>query len=423
MENNELNANAPNISAQNAATTTINTQNPVPVSNTSVTNTITSSTTDSIGVPVAPDVAENTSNMANGALDLNTNGGKPKKNNGVVIALVIILIALLAGIGYYVYSSLNGNKSKGDNNANEVINDNNNVIDTPTSNLTTDYVPIENEIYTKNKSQEYVNYTTYDGIYSSYEGKMVILNVIDGNLVATLEDNTLKVNGIEGKVKTFVAGGSCGGIYSVLVMTEDNLLFYASAIPSNNRNRVDENFEFEFQKLSIENVANITKYVYAGYRTCSEPDYAIVLTTGEIMPAKRIYDSEIGTFDYRIVKNELYPIVIYEDNTISKILDDGYNGPAGEKLKYNDKELIIQRFYEMTAVSDTPTIVSYMISDNKLYKLTANISRMLITSIDIELINETEIANETFNRSEKTDVIEFADGQTFEMTNVEEIYG
>ena len=252
---------------------------------------------------------------------------------------------------------------------------------------------------------------------------MIILNVVDGNLVATLEDNTLKVNGIEGKVKTFVAGNDCGGIYSVLVMTEDNQLFYASVTPSNTGNRVDENFEFEFKKLSIENVANITKFVYAGYRTCGAPDYAIVLTTGEIMPAKSIYDSEIGTFDYRVVKNALYPIVIYEDNTISKPLDDGYNGPAGEKLKYNDQELIIQRFYKITEVADTPTIVNYMISDNKLYKLTANISDRVITSIDIELVNEAEIANETFNRSEKTDVIEFADGQAFEITNVEEIYG
>lgn len=365
------------------------------------------------------------------------NNQKEKKNNKGLIATIIVLLIIIILMCIYYFTNIFNNSLN-----NETLKDNTN---NQSQNETT--TSIDN-------NPQYINYTYMDKIFTSDNGVYMELKVEDGKLLATIDGSTLKINNIEGKVKSFIVDHLCDGKYKTMVLTEDNNIF----IESHNANqmsfsnadgtryikRFDKNSALDFEKLNLnKEIIDITEYSNAGYgHSCGNYDFAVVTTTGEINPLYRPnIKSEkgdytegnytIGNLDYRQIKAVVHPIVIYQDNTISNLLDDPNNGPIGNKLTYNNKELLVNKFFDIKT-NDTD-IKNYLISDNKLYELiskrTDNYS-LKYTTTNISLVSSSLISTESLNTKsglneyadDTNNTITFEDGTKFEINDINRIY-
>ena len=137
----------------------------------------------------------------------------------------------------------------------------------------------------------------------------------------------------------------------------------------------------EFSKIKTnEEIIDITKHIENGWTTCGEPYFAVVLKNKEI---RALYNDEdnnfkIGTFDYSIIADAFEsPIILYKDGTISEYYVNGdkftdkYNAKVNTKIKYNNKELIVDKLYYLESSENDDLLLDtmFIVSNNKLYKL------------------------------------------------------
>ncbi len=124
-----------------------------------------------------------------------------KSKNYLIGLLIIIIILLLGAIGYFL---INNDDKKENNN-----------FETNTSENNGESKKYKNYIYKAFIARDIEE--DYDYIFQ--------LEVKDGKLIATLDEEKINVIGINGKVKSFTAVDSQAA--SILVITEDNNLYYA----------------------------------------------------------------------------------------------------------------------------------------------------------------------------------------------------
>lgn len=339
----------------------------------------------------------------------------------VIIVILLILVILLA-IGTISFKSNQKIPSGSDKQTNENASDNN-----------------------EDKEQKYINYTSYDvPLYSRKRNNNLYmkLNIVDGKLNAILEEEVIPVNGINGQVKSFLFGNDCGSSHYYLALTTDNKVYFSSYFYDSFAD--DENHALNFKEiLANNNIVNITKINYAGFRTCGNHDFGVVLDNNEI---RALYspiikdengnyktgEDTLGRLDYSQIKyTTLYwpSIVVYSDNTISELLDEPYDGPIENKISYNNEKLILEKYF---SVSDNKS--SYVISNGKLYRLNwkNEDEKTLVPSVDsIELVNNSKIDNESLSVSigknefypdKKNNTIKFVDGTSFEITDIQYVY-
>lgn len=339
-------------------------------------------------------------------------------NKGVLVVLAIIIIILLALVILLAAGTISFN--------NNVTSDNNEQTNKNISDNNKD----------KNKDKKYVNYTSYNvPLYSEKRNNSNLfmkLNVVDGKLKAVIEEETIPVNGIDGQVKSFVFGSDCGSSHYLLAFTTDNKVYFSSYLYDNFADEEGHALNFK-EILNDYNIVNITKVNYAGFRTCGNHDFGVVLDNGQI---RAINSSNskiiIGNLDYSQIKytTSYWPnIVVYNDNTISGLLEDPYNGPIGTKISYNNKDLVLKKY-----ISVSNTNYSYVISKNKLYKLNWHTDEKTTAQIildNVELVNNSKIDSESlsvsrgeneFYSDQKSDIIKFIDGTSVEITDIQYIY-
>lgn len=354
-----------------------------------------------------------------------------KKTSKVVPTLIIIFLLIVIGVlclysftDVFKTGTINNNSNPAGDNSQESNGDNGNGA---TSNET-----------------KYMNYTSLDDIRLTYNQTMA-LKKNDDALVITINGEEIDINGIEGKVKSFIVGNDCGGLFRIVVLT-DRGVFIALTMDTNKLYNKEQALTFSKLK-SDEEIKDITKRKYAGETTCGDYDTAVVLKNGEIRLINTSY--MLGNLDYNKVKTSVGISTIYADNTISKLID-GYDGPIETKTSYNNQELKISKYFSVADNThiDNPTATVYIISDNKLYKIETKPvegnKAWWMGEQEVTLVNESEIASENMNMSAKsndvslyyvcpydenfayydnaTDTITFKDGSEFKIENITEIY-
>ena len=350
-----------------------------------------------------------------------------KKNNVLPIITIVILLIIIAFLCLYSFTDV-FNSLKPNNDNNETTKEQE-LTEDPSNNI------------------QYINYTYLDNIPTTTQNKKLTLKIAEGNLTATINEELVPLEGIIGTPKSFIVGNTCGGRFRILVLTEDNKLYITHYETS-----YSEINKLVFHEINTtEEIKNITKYMHVGYTTCGEYDTAVVLKNDEIrlIGEDIIADNYyiIGSFDYSKVKTSIGMIVIYADNTISRVLTDNYNGENEEKISYNSEELKIEKYIETSQVTDTNIAKGYIISNNKLYELITkriNNDNPWQVNIEASLVNETEIVSETTDKSPRTQetpkyyicpydenytyyddattTITFKDGTKFKITKVNIVY-
>lgn len=356
-----------------------------------------------------------------------------KKTNKLIVFLVFILTsAACAGFIWFKLEEVEKNKTNDDKKKSS-----------ETSKK--DETKKDNNI-TNNETVEEIKYENYTELVVSEDtnGKF-ILKINNGVFEGYYGSKTLKVTGIEGKAKSFVQGSSCDPNMQTLVITEDNKLFisnyYAGTYGGENNQTVNfDSMEFKELKTDLE-VVNITKHQpikWAGSR-CGDSLFAVVLKNKEI---RAIYSDKngnynIGTFDYSIIKQVFYAsgsrIILYSDNTISDHYYSAsdeyyeYNAKVNEKLKYNNENIVADKIIIMANDSSDDI---YVVSNNKLYKINMVVDGPITKSINITLVNNTDIKSESLSVNkglnsydiEKEDVITFTDGKQVTISNISSVY-
>ena len=354
-----------------------------------------------------------------------------KKTNKLIVFLVFILTtAACAGFIWFKLQEVEKNKTNDDKKKSSETSKK----DTKEDKKET--TPTEDTI-------KYDNYTEL--VVSEDTNGKFILKINNGVFEGYYGSKTLKVTGIEGKAKSFVQGISCDPNMQTLVITEDNRLFisnyYAGTYGGENNQIVNfDSMEFKELKTDLE-VVNITKHQpikWAGSR-CGDSLFAVVLKNKEI---RAIYSDNngnynIGTFDYSIIKQVFYAsgsrIILYNDNTISDhyySANDNYyeyNAKVNEKLKYNNENIVADKIINLT--NDSSDNI-YVVSNNKLYKINMVVDGPITKSINITLVNNTDIKSESLSVNkglnsydiEKEDVITFTDGKQVTISNISSVY-
>ena len=225
-------------------------------------------------------------------------------------------------------------------------------------------------------------------------------------------------------------GHDCGSYFYVLVLTTDNKIYFTYFAYTDVVN--DQNNHLDFEEIVTDyNIVDITKIDYTGFRTCGNHDFGVVLNNGEIRALTGDLPlPTIGKLNYGLVKKvtTYWPsIVVYKDNTISQLLDNPYDGPISNKLLYNGNNLLLDKY-----INIDNGLESYIISNNKLYKLTwHNEDRWTKLIEKIELVNSSEIAKESLNslngknnyyNNKKNDTITFKNGLVIEIKNIVYVY-
>ena len=146
-----------------------------------------------------------------------------KKVNKVVVFLVFLLTAAAcAGFIWFKLQEVEKNKTNDDKKkSSEKISDKTKD-ETKKDNNTTNNETVE-EI-------KYENYTSANIKHGTNNNGMeyVKLQIIDGTLKVTVNENEIKVNGFTSKVKSFTYGNDCGGSGDILAITEDNKIYLFS---------------------------------------------------------------------------------------------------------------------------------------------------------------------------------------------------
>jgi len=355
---------------------------------------------------------------------------KKKTNNLIVFLVFILTAAACAGFIWFKLQEVEKNKTNDDKKKSSETSKK----DTKEDKKET--TPTEDTI-------KYDNYTEL--VVSEDTNGKFILKINNGVFEGYYGNTKLKVSGIEGKAKSFVQGVSCDPNMQTLVITEDNKLFisnyYAGTYVGENNQTVNfDSMEFKELKTDLE-VVNITKHQpikWAGSR-CGDYSFAVVLKNKEI---RAIYSDNngnynIGTFDYSIIKQVFYAsgsrIILYSDNTISDHYYSAsdnyyeYNAKVNEKLKYNNENIVADKIINLT--NDSSNSI-YVVSNNKLYKINMVVDGPITKSINITLVNNSDIKSETLEVSkglnsydiEKTDTITFTDGNSITISNISSIY-
>lgn len=348
-----------------------------------------------------------------------------KKTNKVVVFLVFILTtAACAGFIWFKLQEVEKNKTNDDKKkSSEKISDKTKD-ETKKDNNTTNNETVE-EI-------KYENYTSANIQHGTNNNGMeyVKLQIIDGNLKVTVNEKEIKVNGFTSKVKSFTYGNDCGGSGDILAITEDNKIYLFSYSFG------DEDFKDQivFKEIKTnENIVDITKRPEIGWTTCGEPYLAVVLKNKEI---RALYydgnDYKIGTFDYSIINPYNFHsfIILYNDNTISEYYgNDKYDGIVKEKIKFNNKEIIVDKFIVLNRDNSNENV--YVISNNKLYKISVIFNAPDNVSSNVTLVNNNDIKSESlvvskgineYTNGEKTDLITFTDGKQVTISNISSVY-
>ena len=351
-----------------------------------------------------------------------------KKTNKLIVFLVFILTAAAcAGFIWFKLQEVEKNKSNDDKKKSSETSKKDTKEDKKETTPTEDTV-------------KYTNYTEL--VVSEDTNGKFILKINNGVFEGYYGNKTLKVTGIEGKAKSFVQGIWCDGHGQILVITEDNKLFIAYYYPGteevDGKTVTFESLEFKELKTNLE-VVDITNHQETGWTTCGEPYLAIVLKNKEI---RAIYSDDdgndkIGTFDYSIIKQVFFTsgsrIILYSDNTISDFYFESgdvynkYNAKVNEKLKYNNENIVADKIIIMA--NDSSDNI-YVVSNNKLYKINMVVDGPITKSINITLVNNTDIKSESLSVNkglnsydiEKEDVITFTDGKQVTISNISSVY-
>lgn len=343
-----------------------------------------------------------------------------KKANKVVVFIVFLLTAAAcAGFIWFKLQEVENNKTNDDKKKSSETSKKDTKEDKKETTPTEDTIKYEN--YTSANIQHGTNNNGMENVK---------LQIIDGNLKVTVNEKEIKVNGFTSKVKSFTYGNDCGGSGDILAITEDNKIYLFSYSYG------DEDFKDQivFKEIKTnENIVDITKRPEIGWTTCGEPYLAVVLKNKEI---RALYydgnDFKIGTFDYSIINPYNFHsfIILYNDNTISEYYgNDKYDGIVKEKIKFNNKEIIVDKFIVLNR--DTSNENVYVISNNKLYKISVIFNAPDNVSSNVTLVNNTDIKSESlvvskgineYTNGEKTDIITFTDGKQVTISNISSVY-
>lgn len=310
-----------------------------------------------------------------------------KKKNCLIIILVIIVL----GLGCYIIYDKNVlglKKEKSESNTTDVIEDSK--------------IAETSNVSVKNLTK--ASFSVYDSNDNYSKLKKLDLEIVDGKLEAYLNYEKIEVNGIEGKVKVFLyqlMGCSSKNDMDVVVLNDKNELFVADV------NHYDQDNYITFKKQSLDKeIVNITKLDFNyEFLTCGTNYIAVVTKDNKIYPYRydhqnskfSIYDLDVTEFK----KNIMNSFILYKDNTIGIFDASGkYENKFKDKIKYNGKELIVQKYI---AVNNNETqsmneeAVSYVISDNKLYKLDIKNDMVQVLDVKVSLISEKRIIDESLN--------------------------
>lgn len=336
-----------------------------------------------------------------------------KKNNSLVIILVIVILGLS---GYILYDKdvlgLKGEKEK---------------INTTINNSSTK-VAEENNSYNNltEISLNVFNSVTYDKV------KKLDLKIVDGELQANLNYEKVEVKGIEGKAKSFLyqmAGCSMDDNMNIILLNDKNEIFTADV------NHYDQDNYLTFKKQHLDKeIVDITKldfnYVFL---TCGTNDLAVVTKDNKIYPYK--YDFQNKTYsidDLEITdfkKSISNSFIVYNDNTISIFDANGkYGDKFNEKIKYNDNELKVDKYFTVKnndSNNTTEETIAYIISDNKLYKLDLTYDMIQLEDVKVSQISDKRIISESLSVKDEeyfmNDIdskITFEDYSTYELKNI-----
>ena len=324
-----------------------------------------------------------------------------------------------------------------------------------------------NDEVTENKEEtttkKYMNYTYLDDLPVDDMTKKLVLEVKDGNLIASIDGEELQINGLEGRIRSFIIGHTCAGRHRIVAINEDNKVFithYYSNGGGPSYSKFDKTVPLNFKEIKTnEEIVDITKQKYAGYTTCGEYNTAVVLKNGEIRmvyekndPSQPAIEPQaIGTLDYSQIKTKTRSIahlVLYSDDTVSKGISDGNNGQIEEKITYENKELKVEKIIDtgVTVVDNINQFRHYIISENKLYEIIMTFVGYTSSEVNtkVSLINESSISSEKIDANpveskvityidcpndenytdynNATDTITFEDGTTFDITGITSIY-
>ena len=340
-----------------------------------------------------------------------------KKNNGLVIVLVIIILGLG---GFILYDKdvlgLKGDKKDNDTEVNNISEKNE-----------TDKISINNlKKIELEVSDESTNYEKF---------KKLELKIVEGELQAYLNYEKVDVKGIDGKAKSFLyqmAGCAIDSEMNIIVLNDKNELFVADV------NHYEQENYLTFKKQSLDKeISDITKldfnYVFS---TCGTNDLAVITKDNKVYPYKYDYQNkkfsiyDLDVTDFR--KNLMNSFILHNDNTISIFDANGkYGDKFNEKIKYNGNELKLEKYYSVANDSylTTDDSEAYVISDNKLYKLDIKSDMVQVTDVKVSLVNDKRILsvydntvgeqtytyNSTFNVSNK---ITFEDYSTYDIKNI-----
>lgn len=265
---------------------------------------------------------------------------------------------------------------------------------------------IENKEELSNTNLQKAELVVYDS--KSYEtSKRLDLEIVNGKLQANLNFEKVDIKGLEGNIKSFLfmtAGCDIAAEINVVAINDKNELFVADV------NHYDQTDYLTFKKQSLSKKITDIKTLDFGYlfSTCGQNNLAVVTKDKKIYPYRYDYQNKkFSIFDLDVTnfKKSVDGFIIYTDNTIGLFDTTGeYGDKFNERVKYNNKELKASKIYQVLGNENVQT---YVVSDNKLYKIDAEYDGPQITKIlNVSLVSEKRVLFESFYGGESDNYID-----------------
>ena len=353
---------------------------------------------------------------------------KSKANIGIIILLIILVIILTFLLTIFIYNKF-------------IVPTKTQASDTKkdTQETTKDNTQTKTVKYNNNQ-QLILDVFKYNVSPSEDVGtKTLNLEIVNGKLTAYLDKSEVNIKGLEGNIKSFVYNRIGCSIdpsnrYIVVAINDKNELFSANVTGYNRDNYLT------FKKVNItEEVVDITELGFPIYfTTCSYIDIAAVLKDNTVKlfdidiknnnndyinaeEVVTISDTDVTNFRY-----STYTHMVYSDNTIGKLdLDGKYGKEFDERIKYNNEVLKVSKLYSISKPESDMNYISYVISNNKLYKLQSKVDlkQSKVTNSSVTLVNNSKVKNELVEDTnseykDKNVTITFEDGTKLKIENV-----
>lgn len=219
------------------------------------------------------------------------------------------------------------------------------------------------------------------------------------------------------KIKDYVVSAEYESIQGVLIITNENNLYYGQYIEQTNK--------FEFYKIETdEDVIGVTTegvdVELSGTGGSDNYNLFVKLKNGETKSIEVDYDKDVPTYTLSEVsvdniKQQISDILVFDDKTISTV--SNFKNNPNNRIKYNNNDLKIDFLfvgnYEGDYSSEPHKLCDYAISDDKLYKLCGDAYSYepVREYTSVSLYNLKTIKNIDYNHSDSSNSIK-SDSET-----------